>query len=166
MLIEYSIRGQRLTLPTLRLYPVKLWIRIITFGFNSSRFNLETSVFLHSSSCPNKCCLCPLPSVLWSSRPVWIHAEIFKHRFHSPLHSGVHPQDYCLRSTGEQLQHCALQHTIISHVLCFPTMCYLDTFGKFNIFKKKKKKSSLITSSGRMLESCEWKMKPGGSQNN
>lgn len=46
MLNEYSIRGQRLTLLTLRLNQVKLWMCIITFGFNSSRFNLETSVFL------------------------------------------------------------------------------------------------------------------------
>lgn len=135
MLIEYSIRGQRLTLST-AVNQVKLWLCIVRFGFKSSRFSLETFVFLHSSSRPNKCCLCPLPSVLWSSRPVWIHAEIFKHRFHSPLHSRVHPQDYCLRSTGEQ--HCALQHTVITHLLCFPMMCRLDTFGKFNIFFKKK----------------------------
>lgn len=48
-----------------------------------------------------QCVLRFLSSVLWSPRPVRVHAEIPKHRFHSPLHSGVHPQDYCLRSTGE-----------------------------------------------------------------
>lgn len=42
-----------------------------------------------------------LSSVLRSAVPVRGHAEIFKHRFHGPLHTGVHPQDYCLRSTGE-----------------------------------------------------------------
>lgn len=54
-----------------------------------------------------------LLSVLRSSGPVRVHAEIFKHRFHSPLHTGVRPEDHRLRSTGEQLQLCALLHTII-----------------------------------------------------
>lgn len=92
------------------------------------KWNRETLVFLHSFRCPNNCCLCPLLSVLWSSRPVWVHAEIFKHRFHSPLHPGVHPQDYCLRSTGEQLKHCALQHAIICNVICFLRTCCSDTW--------------------------------------
>lgn len=42
-----------------------------------------------------------LSSVLRSSISVRVHAEILKHRFHGPLHTGVHPQDYCFRSTGE-----------------------------------------------------------------
>lgn len=42
-----------------------------------------------------------VPSVLRSSRAVRVHAEVPEHRLHGPLHAGVHPQDYCLRSAGE-----------------------------------------------------------------
>lgn len=69
-----------------------------------------------------------LSSVLRSSRTVWVHAEILKHRFHSPLHTGVHPQDYCVWSTGEHhMLRCTLQ-TLNSYSLLY---CFsVNTQGK------------------------------------
>lgn len=48
-----------------------------------------------------QCMFFPLSSVLRSFRQLRVHAEILKHHLHIALRTGVHPQDYCLRSTGE-----------------------------------------------------------------
>ncbi|TMS08105.1 Voltage-dependent N-type calcium channel subunit alpha-1B [Larimichthys crocea] len=97
--IDFAINAKPLTryMPeNKQSFQYKMWKFVVSPPFE---YAIMTLIALNTVVLMMKVSDSPSKQVLRRSSAVRVHAEILKHRFHSPLHARVRPQDYCLRST-------------------------------------------------------------------